>query len=118
MKKLHTAMLSGITDKATIMKVLHRPRTSHNHTWLSLNGEYKVLIVRIDMLDADEKNYIIEVWRINADEPTIGYQYFDRHVGMPHENLRWLPEAAFMYPDRSAMMTDLCHFLDANVHNS
>lgn len=116
--KLHTNMLAGINDNAVIMSQLLKSHVTHDHTWLNLNGEYRVLIVRVDMTDSGETNYLLEIWRVNVEEPKVGYQHFDRHVGMPNTDLRLEPIGGWMYPDRSALMTDLCHFIDANVHNS
>jgi hypothetical protein len=116
--RIDTNMLAGVTDKDTIMKMLLRPNVSHTHTWLNINGDHKVLIVRVDMLDAKEQNYLIEIWRINAENPNIGFQHFDRHAGMPFDDLIHTPINGWLYPDRAAMMADLMQFIDANVHSS
>lgn len=115
--KLHTNMLAGVNDKPTIMTMLCKPHTSRIHTWLNLNGDHKVLIVQVDMTDTGEKNFLVEIWRIaNIEDPAIGFQYFDRHSAST--DLRYEPVDAWLYPDRSALMTDLFHFIDANVHNA
>lgn len=114
--KIHTSMLHGVADNAIIMSLLQREHTSRMHTWLNLNGEYKVLVVQLDMRDDETKNYLLEIWRIkNVEDPTVGFQLFDRHSAS--NQLVYEPMGGWLYPDRSALMTDLCHFLDANVHN-
>ncbi len=115
--KLHTNMLAGVDDKATIMAMLQKPHTSRVHTWLNINGDHKVLIVQVDMTESGEKNYLLEIWRItNVEDPAIGFQYFNKHSA--DDDLRYEPVNGWLYPDRSALMTDLFHFIDANVHNA
>ncbi|WPH68424.1 hypothetical protein [Stenotrophomonas phage BUCTxx99] len=115
--KLHTNMLSGVDDNVVIMHMLAKPHVSRTHTWINLNGDHKVLIVQVDMTETGEKNFLLEIWRIkNVEDPNVGFQHFDRHVAA--DKLVYEPINGWLYPDRSALMTDLFHFIDANVHNA
>lgn len=115
--RINTSMLSGVDNNVVIMHMLAKPHTSRTHTWLSINGDHKVLIVQIDMTATGERNFLLEIWRVkNVEDPAIGFQHFDRHVGS--DKLEYEPISGWLYPDRAALMTDLFQFIDANVHNA